>query len=182
LSQNDPTDHALAAIASILDNSESRRDPEAHREPEADRGPEVHGEPESLHEPDVDPQPQVLSQPEVHAQPEVDSQPEVLLVEEKPLAPEMVEADGYSKIGPGPIAAIRFKWTVRHHADDDYYVDETIGENSAPITAGPMPRDAAVRLVDDREYEAQRKFDQLRSEMTGRAMAATLTHHDDGES
>jgi hypothetical protein len=170
LSQNDPTDHALAAIASILDNSESRRDPEAHREPEADREPEVHREPEALAQPEADPQ------PEVH------SQPEVLVVEEKPLAPEMVEADGYSKIGPGPIAAIRFKWTVRHQADDDYYVDETIGENSAPITAGPMPRDAAVRLVDDREYEAQRKFDQLRSEMSGRAMAATLTHHDSGES
>jgi hypothetical protein len=170
LSQNDPTDHALAAIASILDNSEYRRDPEPHREPEANR------EPEAPHEPEADPQPEVHSQPEIHAQ------PEVLVVEEKPLAPEMVEADGYSKIGPGPIAAIRFKWTVRHQADDDYYVDETIGENSAPITAGPMSRDAAVRLVDDREYEAQRKFDQLRSEMTGRAMAASLTHHDSGES
>jgi hypothetical protein len=176
LSQNDPTDHALAAIASILDNSESRRDPETHREPEADREPEGHREPEALAQPEADPQAEVLSQPEVH------SQSEVLVVEEKPLAPEMVEADGYSKIGPGPIAAIRFKWTVRHQADDDYYVDETIGENSAPITAGPMPRDAAVRLVDDREYEAQRKFDQIRSEMTGRAMAATLTHHDGGES
>jgi hypothetical protein len=170
LSQNDPTDHALAAIASILDNSESRRDPETHREPEANR------EPEAPHEPEAHPEPEVLSQLEVH------SQPEVLVVEEKPLAPEMIEADGYSKIGPGPIAAIRFKWTVRHQTDDDYYVDETIGENSAPITAGPMSRDAAVRLVDDREYEAQRKFDQLRSEMTGRAMAATLPHHDSGES
>jgi hypothetical protein len=158
LSQNDPTDHALAAIASILDNSESRRDPETHREPEADR------------------------EPEVHAQPEAHSQLEALVIEEKPLVPEMVEADGYSKIGPGPIAAIRFKWTVRHHADDDYYVDETIGENSTPIATGPMSRDAAVRLVDDREYEAQRKFDQLRSEMSGRAMAASLTRHDGGES
>jgi hypothetical protein len=152
LSQNDPTDHALAAIASILDNSESRRDPETHHEPEADREPEVH------------------------------AQPEVLAIEEKPLVPEMVEADGYSKIGPGPIAAIRFKWTVRHDADDDYYVDETIGENSTPIATGPMSRDAAVRLVDDREYEAQRKFDQLRSEMSGRAMAASLARHDSGES
>jgi hypothetical protein len=164
LSQNDPTDHALAAIASILDNSESRRDPETHREPEADREPEPN------------------LQSEVHPQPEAHSQPETLVIEEKPLVPEMVEANGYSKIGPGPIAAIRFKWTVRYQADDDYYVDETIGENSAPIATGPMSRDAAVRLVDDREYEAQRKFDQLRSEMTGRAMAASLTLHDSGES
>jgi hypothetical protein len=164
LSQNDPTDHALAAIASILDHPESRREPEIHREPEVHR------------EPEADPQPEAHSQPEVH------SQPEALVIEEKPLAPEMVVADGYSKIGPGPIAAIRFKWTVRHDTDDDYYVDETIGENSAPITAGPMSRDEAVRLVDDREYEAQRRFDQLRSEMTGRAMAANLVRHDSGES
>jgi hypothetical protein len=155
LSQNDPTDHALAAIASILDQPQSHREPEVHREPEA-QAPETHT-------------PEVLT-------------PEVLVVEEKPLAPEMVEADGYSKIGPGPIAAIRFKWTVRHQADGEYYVDETIGENSAPIATGPMSRDAAVRMVDDCEYEAQRKFDQLRSEMTGRAMAASLARHDGGES
>jgi hypothetical protein len=170
LNQNDPTDHALAAIASILDNSESRRDPETHREPEADREPEAYREP------------QAHSELDVHSEPEADSQPEVLVIEEKPLVPEMVEGDGYSKIGPGPIAAIRFKWTVRHQADDDYYVDETIGENSAPIATGPMSRDAAVRMVDDCEYEAQRKFDQLRSEMTGRAMAANLARHDSGES
>jgi hypothetical protein len=162
LSQNDPTDHALAAIASILDNPESRREPEAYREPE--------------------PEPEAHAEPAIHPQPETDAQPEALLIEEKPLVPEMIEVGGYCKIGPGPIAAIRFKWTVRHEGADDYYVDETIGENSAPIATGPMSRDAAVRLVDDREYEAQRKFDQLRSEMTGRAMAASLTHHDSGES
>ena len=65
MSKSDPTDHALAAIASILDQ------PESHREPEKPA------------------------------------------VEEKPIAPELVEADGYQKVGPGPMAAIRFKWTVR---------------------------------------------------------------------
>src|SRR6516162_10668674 len=59
LSQGDPTDHALATIASILDK------PEGHREPAK------------------------------------------AVAEEKSSAP--VEADGYSKIGPGPMAAIRFK-------------------------------------------------------------------------
>ena len=157
MSHNDPTDNALAAIASILEHPESRREPEIHREPEA------HAEPEPV------------AEPETHAE------PEAVIIEEKPLAPEMLEADGYSKIGPGPIAAIRFKWTVRHEANDDYYVDETIGENSAPITTGPMSRDAAVRWVDDREDEAQRKFDQLRSEMTGRAMAASLARNGSGE-
>ena len=35
------------------------------------------------------------------------------------------------------MAAIRFKWTVRLD-NGDYYVDETIGENSAPVVTGPM--------------------------------------------
>ncbi len=153
MSNNDPTDHALAAIASILDQPQVRPEPETHHEPE------------------------IRSEPEVSAIPEVPA----VAVEEKPLAPEIVEAAGYSKVGPGPIAAIRFKWTVRQEANGEYYVDETIGENSAPIIAGPMSRDAAVRLVDDRESEAQRRFELIRSEMTGRAAAASLARNDGGE-
>jgi hypothetical protein len=153
LSNNDPTDHALAAIASILDQPQVRPEAEIHHEPE------------------------IRSEPEVSAIPKAPA----VAVEEKPLAPEMLEAAGYSKVGPGPIAAIRFKWTVRQEANGDYYVDETIGENSAPIIAGPMSRDAAVRLVDDRESEAQRRFELLRSEMTGRAAAASLARNDGGE-
>ena len=51
------------------------------------------------------------------------------------------------------MAAIRFKWTVRLD-NGDYYVDETIGENSAPVVAGPMSREAAIQMVDDRESAA----------------------------
>jgi hypothetical protein len=133
LSQSDPTDNALAAIASILDQ------PEAHREPEKPA------------------------------------------VEEKPLAPQLSDADGYAKTGPGPMAAIRFKWTARRADTGDYYVDETIGENSVPISSGPMSRDAAISFVDDRESEARRRFEQLKSEMTGRAAAANLVRRDSGE-
>ncbi len=79
------------------------------------------------------------------------------------------------------MAAIRFRWTVRRDDNGDHYVDETIGENSASITVGPMSRDAAIRLVDDRESEAQLKFEQLRSEMTGRVAAAKLVRNDGGE-
>jgi hypothetical protein len=128
LSQSDPTDHALAAIASILDHPESRR--------EAER-------------------------------PAVEDRPATLVPE---------EADGYSKVGPGPMAAIRFKWTVRRADDDAYYVDETIGENSVPAVSGPMSKDAAVKLVDDREYEARRRFEELKSEMAGRSAAALVLH------
>jgi hypothetical protein len=138
LTQIDPTDHALAAIASILDQ------PEAPREPEA-------------------------------------APVEAAVADESPLAPAAIEAPGYSKIGPGPMAAIRFKWTVRRDDDGHFYVDETIGENSAPIVAGPMSGDEAVRMVDQRESEARLRFEQLRAEMTGRAAAAGLVRNDSGE-
>lgn len=131
MSQSDPTDNALAAIASILDQ------PESHRE-----NP---------------------------------------VVEEKSAAPGLVEADGYSKVGPGPMMAIRFKWTARRTENDDYYVDETVGENSRPMTSGPMTKDAAIRFVDDREREARRRFEQLKGEMTGQRGHASETARNDDE-
>jgi hypothetical protein len=42
-----------------------------------------------------------------------------------------------------------------------------------------MSRDAAIRLVDDRESAARRRFEQLKSEMTGRAAAANLVRRGD---
>ena len=132
MSQSDPTDNALAAIASMLDQ------PETHREQDT---------------------------------PAVEDRPVI----PPPLPP--LDADGYTRYGPGPMAAIRFKWTVR--ADNgDYYVDETIGENSTPIVSGPMTKDAAVRLADDCESEARRRFEQLKSETAGRASAANLARKD----
>ena len=132
MSQSDPTDNALAAIASILDQ------PESHREPEK------------------------------------------VAVEEPPAPPPAIEAAGYSKLGPGPMAAIRFKWTVRED-DGAYYVDETIGENSTPLVTGPMTKEAAIKFVDDRESDARLRFEQLKSEMTGRSAAANLVRKDSGE-
>ena len=119
MSENDPTDHALAAIASILDKPESLAFPDASVAAE-----------QAAHSP-------------------------------------VLEADGYSKTGPGPLQAIRFKWTVRRAGDDDYFVDETIG-NSAPISSGPMPKDAAIRFVDERESEARRRFEGIKREMAAR--------------
>jgi hypothetical protein len=70
---------------------------------------------------------------------------------------------------------------VRRADDDTYYVDETIGESSVPSVTGPMTRDAAIRLVDDREREARRRFEELKSEMAGRSAAALLLHKGGGE-
>ena len=140
MTQSDPTDNALAAIASILDPPESRREPE--KAAVAEQRP--------------------VAPPPI------------------PAAPAPIEAHGYSRHGPGPMAAIRFKWTVRLE-NGDYYVDETIGENSAPIVSGPMSREAAIQMVDDRESDARRRFEQLKSEMTGRGAAANLVRKDSGE-
>ena len=139
MTQSDPTDNALAAIASILDQ------PEIHREPD---------KPATEERPAVPPP--------------------------IPAAHTPIEAHGYSKVGPGPMAAIRFKWTVRLD-DAEYYVDETIGQSSHPLVTGPMTREAAIQMVDDRESDARRRFEQLKTEMTGRADAANLVRKDTSE-
>jgi hypothetical protein len=130
VTHGDPTDHALATIASILE-PENRRDSE--KAAAAEQRPVV---PPPL-----------------------------------PVAPAPIEAHGYAKHGPGPMAAIRFKWKVRLE-NGDYYVDETIGENSAPVVSGPMSREAAIQMVDDRESDARKRFEQLKSEMRGHGAAA----------
>jgi hypothetical protein len=130
LTQSDPTDNALAAIASIFDH------PESHRGPETSAA------------------------------------------DDTPIAPERSAADGYSRLGPGPMEAIRFKWTVRRVGAGEYYVDETIGENSAAVVTGPMSADAAVKFVDELESEARQRFEALRSEMSGRSAAANLVRKD----
>jgi hypothetical protein len=127
LTEGDPTDHALATIASILDQPASPREAVKTAFDERSEHP--------AHESEV---------------------------------------DGYWKVGPGPMEAIRFKWTVRRESDDRYFVDETIGDDSRSITSGPMSADAAVRFVDDQASEARQRFEALRNEMAGRAAAADI--------
>jgi hypothetical protein len=145
LTQSDPTDDALATIASLFEPPEARREAE---------------KPATM---------QKRATPEKHA------------TAERLAIPNPMDVDGYSKTGPGPIAAIRFKWTVRSTENGDYYVEETIGANSAPLVNGPMVREAAIQLVDEREREAKLRFDQLRSEITGRAAAASMARRGAGE-
>lgn len=126
-------------------------------------------EPHSHHEP---------KRPAADEQPRVDGQP---VIDEQPLVPEPADADGYTKFGPGPMAAIRFKWTVQRGEDGDYYVHETIGELSAPIVSGPMTAEAAVRFVDERESDARRRFEALRTEIASRSAVAELMRGGSGE-
>lgn len=127
MTEGDPTDDALATIASILDQTASP--PEKAKAAPGETS--EHGAPRD-------------------------------------------DVDGYSKAGPGPMEAIRFKWTVRREAGDRYFVDETVGENSRSITSGPMSADAAIRFVDDQASEARQRFEALRNEMAGRAAAAEI--------
>ena len=101
------------------------------------------------------------------------------LPEEKTATLVPADADGYFKLGPGPMEAIRFKWTVRRADNDDYFVEETIGENLPPIVSGPMTMEAAVKFVDDRESEARQRFEQLRHEMAGRAAVTDVAGRGD---
>ena len=87
--------------------------------------------------------------------------------DEAPVAPT-ADANGYCKVGPGPMEAIRFKWTARRADDGAYYVDEMIGASSVSITSGPMTAEAAIKFVDDKESEAKLRFDRLRNEMAAR--------------
>jgi hypothetical protein len=145
LAEIDPTDHALATIASILE----------HPEPVlAVRETETETETETA---------------VVDEHPAADEHP---LVEEQPLVPEPADADGYSKVGPGPMVAIRLKWMVRRGDDDQYYVHETIGDQSTPVISGPMTSEAAVHFVDEHADEAHRRFEVLRSEIAGRSSLA----------
>ena len=152
MSEIDPTDQALATIASIFERPEPAlvvRETEIIRETEI----AVVGE-----------------HPDVEEHHEVDEHP---VVEEQPLVPEHpADADGYSKVGPGPMVAIRLKWTVHRGDDGQYYVHETIGEQSTPVVSGPMTSEAAVRFVDEHETEANKRFELLRSEIAGRSSLA----------
>ena len=50
-----------------------------------------------------------------------------------------------------------------------------------PIVNGPLSREAAIQMVDDRESDARRRFEQLKSEMTGRAPRRIWCSEDGGE-
>jgi hypothetical protein len=151
MSESDPTDHALAAIASILDKPETSEKQKSGSTPES----KTTDQPEfRLAEEILTTAPAAPPSSSVPAPPSTD-------------ADSFTEADNYTKFGPGPLAAVRFKWTARRDDNGDYFVDETIGENSHPLVNGPMTSEAAISFVDDRERDARQRFEALRSEMAG---------------
>jgi hypothetical protein len=77
-------------------------------------------------------------------------------------------ADGYSRLGPGPLPALRFRWTARRDGGE-YYVDETIGDYSRPVTTGPMAAEDAIAFVDKQVKDARERFDRLKADMSVRS-------------
>lgn len=138
MSNSDPTDDVLAAIASIFDKDR----PEAPLAAELPDGPDV-----------VETAPHRAEPRDVAAQ----------------------AIDGYSRSGPGPLDAIRFKWTARRDDNGDYFVDETIGAHSRPMVSGPFPEDEVIAFIDDQHRAAHERFDRLKEDMTirpGETLAA----------
>ena len=165
MSEIDPTDQALATIASIFEHPEPVlvvRDTETEM-----AAADEYAVADEHHASDED-----HASGEHQASDEHHVSDEHPVVEEQPLVPEHTDADGYSKVGPGPMVAIRLKWMVHRGDDGQYYVHETIGEQSAPVVSGPMTSEAAVHFVDEHENEAHRRFELLRSEIAGRSSLA----------
>lgn len=160
MTQNDPTDHALAAIASILDSKETSlagiADSVSKQEHEtrtvvAERVTVTIEQETVIAEVDAP-----ATAPERHI--EHDDEPAAV----SPPA----EVDGYTRLGPGPLDAIRFRWTARRNEDGQYFVDETIGSHSRPVSSGPMPSHEVVRFINDRESAARERFQSLKRQMT----------------
>ncbi|MCG6204154.1 hypothetical protein LPW26_05870 [Rhodopseudomonas sp. HC1] len=74
------------------------------------------------------------------------------------------DLDALTRYGPGPLDALRFKWSARR-SQDGYYVDETIGTSSQPITSGPFSRAEAIAFIGGRDRRARRRFERLRNEI-----------------
>ena len=171
---NDPTDNALAAIASILDQTTTPPETAKSTDKTADKPAEPAAEPPvsiamppplpssveivtvetvsiktvSVEVAPAEPavvEPAAIEEPTPVEQAETSeaelNEPEPSAPEPEPIQPppQSIEANGYSKSGPGPMAALRFRWTVRQDGAQ-YYVDETVGEASTPLVNGPMER------------------------------------------
>ncbi len=145
MSHNDPTDHALAAIASIFEKPEAKP---------------AEGEPAQAHDAEFG----LADRPDPGAAKAREIEQDV---------------DGYSRSGPGPLDALRFRWTARRDDDGNYYVDETIGYGSRPISTGPMRQDEVVAYIEQRQHDAQRKFDQLREDMAAGSRGTARPQHGD---
>ena len=71
----------------------------------------------------------------------------------------------YTRTGPGPLASIRMRWTLRAVGSITFVVDETMGDSGAPVTSPPMSREAAIKLIDERAQAAHERYALLRNDL-----------------
>ncbi|CAN5521796.1 hypothetical protein BH11PSE4_BH11PSE4_11280 [soil metagenome] len=159
MTQSDPTDDALAAIASLLDRPVENLSPkvEAKVEAEAEAAPSEVGTTKTDAPPSASP-------------------------DMVPIAGPEIDVEHYERFGPGPLDAIRFRWKARRDDFGNYYVDETIGPHSRPLTTGPMPKTEVVGFIDARAREAEQRFNALKTDMTVIAYEPDYPLQDGGES
>lgn len=173
--QNDPTDNALAAIASLFDHKDLPTDMSGeHIVDHHDGASMVVTETfaTELVVSDSVVADSIVAET-VSAETVVSETRTLTIVSEGAIAEHggaetitaELDIDGYTRLGPGPLDAIRFRWTARRDDGGRYFVDESIG-SSRPISSGPMPHDQVIPFINDRERAARDRFDVLRSEMT----------------
>lgn len=171
MTANDPTDEALAAIASIFEKTDSapeKRDQAVSEEDSSDAS-----------QPDDEPDEQrAADQVEsAHAesgqdQSEQDDSDQTAATAGDPQRdaetserdPADDDLERYTREGPGPLDALRFKWRLRRD-ERGYFVDETIGASVHPIIAGPLSRADAIAFIENRDAETRRRFEALRNEI-----------------
>lgn len=172
MSKNDPTEDVLATIARIFEHADAMKTrPPAEPKPVAERIPIVNPfVPKEIARPaPVEARPPQPPQIRVQA-PIAEPVPQPaapIAVEAEPVAPPkavaaMPPADGYTRIGPGPLEAIRFRWAARADEKAGYFVDETIGHTSRAITSGPMSGEDAIAFIDLQVQEAFERFERLK--------------------
>jgi len=170
LTGTDPTDQALAVIASIFEKPEPKRDAAQDR---AEDGPQdgAHAEGDGAatdEAPHAD-----AATDEAATPPQPDAPPHAgdgahaaagSHEAPQPAPGSAADLDRYTRYGPGPLDALRFKWSLRL-GDVGYFVDETVGATTQPISIGPMSRDDAIALIETRDRTARRRFEELRNEI-----------------
>lgn len=167
MTANDPTDEALAAIASIFER------PDANAEARDEVVPEE-GAPSVPPSSDADAQgdepvaAEAVSDRDVSESTSATEKAKPAEEAASAAVPEPGDGDDdlerYTREGPGPLDALRFKWRMRRD-DRGYFVDETIGASVHPISSGPMPRADAIAFIAARDQETRRRFEALRNEI-----------------
>lgn len=177
MSKQDPTEDVLATIARIFEHADAMKAaPRLEAKPDGAPivNPFAKERSRSVPMETSSPQPiePVQEAPEVAAEtvPPDESptaeEPERMEAEAPPPSTEPDNApptpDGYTRLGPGPLEAIRFRWSARADGEGRYFVDERIGPTSRAITSGPMSGEDAIAFIELQVQEAFERFERLK--------------------